>query len=47
MPLPRHLVSSPLIDLLAEAASIILALAAGEVDEEGLGRWINDNLPKG
>jgi death-on-curing protein len=31
----------------AEAASIILALAAGEVDEEGLGRWINDNLPKG
>ena len=30
----------------AEAAAIILALAAGEVDEEGLTRWIRDNLPK-
>ena len=31
----------------AEAAAIILALAAGEVDEEGLTRWIRDNWPKG
>jgi death-on-curing protein len=30
----------------AEAAAIILALAAGEVDEDGLGRWIRDNWPK-
>lgn len=30
----------------AEAAAIILALAAGEVDEEGLVRWIRDNWPK-
>lgn len=30
----------------AEAAAIILALAAGEVDEEGLSRWIRDNWPK-
>ncbi len=30
----------------AEAAAIILALAAGEVDEEGLTRWIRDNWPK-
>ena len=29
----------------AEAAAIILALAAGEVDEEGLTRWIRDNWP--
>jgi death-on-curing protein len=37
------------IDLIvpeAEAAAIILALAAGEVDEEGLTRWIRDNWPK-
>ncbi|RZN28817.1 type II toxin-antitoxin system death-on-curing family toxin [Bradyrhizobium sp. Leo121] len=27
----------------AEAAAMILALAAGEVDEEGLTRWIRDN----
>jgi death on curing protein len=27
----------------AEAAAIILALAAGEVNEEGLIRWIGDN----
>jgi death-on-curing protein len=31
----------------AEAAAIILALVAGEVDEEGLTRWIRDNWPKG
>ena len=31
----------------AEAAAIVLALAAGEVDEEGLTRWIRDNWPKG
>jgi death-on-curing protein len=31
----------------AEAAAIILALAAGEVGEEGLTRWIRDNWPKG
>jgi death-on-curing protein len=30
----------------AEAATIIIALAAGEVDEEGLTRWIRDNWPK-
>jgi death-on-curing protein len=30
----------------AEAAAIIIALAAGEVDEEGLTRWIRDNWPK-
>jgi death-on-curing protein len=29
----------------AEAATIILALAAGEVSEEGLTRWIRDNWP--
>jgi death-on-curing protein len=29
----------------AEAAAMILALAAGEVDEEGLIRWIRDNWP--
>lgn len=30
----------------AMAAAAILALAAGEVDEEGLTRWIRDNWPK-
>jgi death-on-curing protein len=29
----------------AEAATMILALAAGDVDEEGLTRWIRDNWP--
>jgi death on curing protein len=29
-----------------EAAAIILALAAGEVSEESLARWIRDNWPK-
>lgn len=29
-----------------EAAAAILALAAGEVDEEGLTRWLRDNWPK-
>lgn len=29
----------------AEATAIILALAAGEVGEEGLTRWIRDNWP--
>lgn len=29
----------------AEIAAIILALAAGEVGEEGLTRWIRDNWP--
>jgi len=29
----------------AEMAAIILALAAGEVGEEGLTRWIRDNWP--
>jgi len=28
------------------ATAMILALAAGEIDEEGLARWIEDNLPK-
>jgi death-on-curing protein len=30
----------------AHATAIILALAAGEVGEEGLTRWIRDNWPK-
>ena len=30
----------------ADAASMILALAAGEVSEESLTRWIRDNWPK-
>lgn len=29
----------------AEAAAIILALAAGEVDEEALTRWVKDHRP--
>jgi len=29
-----------------EAAAAILALAAGEIEEEGLARWIRDNWPK-
>ena len=31
----------------AHATAIILALAAGEVSEESLTRWIKDNWPKG
>lgn len=31
----------------AEAAVVIQDLAAGEVDEDGLARWIGDNWPKG
>lgn len=30
-----------------EAAAIILGVAAGEIDEAGLARWIRDNWPKG
>jgi len=30
----------------AEAAEMILSLAAGEVSEESLARWIRDNWPK-
>lgn len=30
----------------AQATKIILALAAGEVSEESLARWIRDNWPK-
>jgi death-on-curing protein len=30
----------------ADAASMILALAAGEVSEESVARWIRDNWPK-
>ena len=30
----------------AEATTIILGLAAGEIDEAGLTRWIRDNWPK-
>ncbi len=30
----------------AEATAIILALAAGEVNEDGLTRWIKDNWPQ-
>ncbi len=29
-----------------EAAAIILGVAAGEIDEVGLARWIRDNWPK-
>jgi death-on-curing protein len=29
-----------------EATAVILALAAGEVSEDALARWIGDNLPK-
>jgi len=29
----------------AHATAIILSLAAGEVSEEGLTRWIRDNWP--
>lgn len=31
----------------AAAAAIILSLAAGEVSEQSLARWIRDNWPKG
>ncbi len=31
--------------LSAEATAMMLALAAGEVDESGLTRWIADNMP--
>lgn len=30
----------------AQSAAIIIALAAGEVSEESLARWIRDNWPK-
>lgn len=30
-----------------EAAAAIIALAAGEIDEDGLARWIRDRSPKG
>jgi death-on-curing protein len=30
----------------ADAATVILSLAAGEVSEESLARWIRDNWPK-
>lgn len=30
----------------AQAAAIIIGLAAGEIDEGGLTRWIRDNWPK-
>jgi death-on-curing protein len=30
----------------ADAAAMILSLAAGEVSEESLARWIRDNWPK-
>ena len=30
----------------ADATAIILGLAAGEIDEDGLARWIFDNWPK-
>jgi death-on-curing protein len=34
------------LDVPPEAATaFILGLAAGEIDEEGLARWIEDNLP--
>jgi death-on-curing protein len=30
-----------------DATAIILALAAGDIEEDGLVRWIRDNWPKG
>ena len=30
----------------AEAAAMMIALAAGEISEESLARWIRDNWPK-
>jgi death-on-curing protein len=30
----------------ADATAVILSLAAGEISEDGLARWIRDNLPK-
>ena len=30
----------------ADAAAMVFALAAGEVSEDSLGRWIRDNWPK-
>jgi death on curing protein len=30
----------------AEATAVILSLAAGEIDDEGLTRWIRENWPK-
>ena len=30
----------------AQAAAVIVGLAAGEIDEAGLARWIRDNWPK-
>jgi death-on-curing protein len=30
----------------AQATAIIMALAAGEVSEQSLARWIRDNWPK-
>jgi death-on-curing protein len=35
----------PFAPLQTDAAAAVLALAAGEVDEEGLTRWIRDNWP--
>ena len=29
-----------------QATAMILGLAAGEIDEDGLARWIRDNWPK-
>ena len=31
----------------AEATAVMLGVAAGEIDEGGLTRWITDNLPDG
>lgn len=31
----------------AQSTAIVLAVAAGEVSEESLARWIRDNLPEG
>jgi death-on-curing protein len=30
----------------AEATAVMMALGAGEIDEQSLARWIGDNLPK-
>ena len=37
----------PFQPVVAEAAAAILALAASEIDEDGLTRWIRDNWPSG
>jgi death-on-curing protein len=30
-----------------DATAIVLEVAAGEIEEDGLARWLRDNWPKG